>query len=181
MRFPVWVGVALGVAFLFGGFSGCGDHHGSKRRNPAPDPDGREVNNDLASCTAVSLDFYDPNLSLHNASDEDYFCFSIASDSFVTITAEFDHRAGNVDLQLLDGFGFPIEISDTTQNIELITRSLVADTYVVRVYSSTTETNIYSLEITAVATGGPLTPDVAEPNDTQATCTQISSDMVGGS
>ena len=173
MRKPVGHLFVLGAAFLFAVVAGCGSDS-SDDGGGAPinvlNPDAYELNNSPSACSSVPENFLEPDLNLHNQFDEDYFCFSLTNDSFVVITADFVHGNGDIDIQLLDSMTAPIDSSQTQQNVELITQSLLAGQYFVRVYSLQGDTNFYGLEIQAQSAGGPLSPDACEVNDTPGTC-----------
>lgn len=153
--------VVSAIAFSIG----CGGGGSKRGPTPLPPPDTHELNDDLTDCSWVPLDFLDGDLTLHDKFDEDYFCFDLTVDSFVVITAEFTHSQGDIDIQLIDMLGrTPISMSQTQQDIEVISKALVVGQYSVLVYSPTQETNRYGLEIAAQQACGSLMSDSREPN-----------------
>ncbi len=125
--------------------------------NPPPPPpsggDRFEPNDDPASATPLNLPAQQVDLSISSASDEDFFSFTIASDSDVQINGIFAHASGDLNIRLLDSFGTQVATGDSsTDNEELTVFSLAAGDYVVRVFGVGGITNDYTLSITAVPT-----------------------------
>ena len=178
MRSSFRRGAVLATAILFAALTGCGGGGSSGGGGgPAPlDPDIYELNNSSGSCAAISLtpdpggnssSWGAPDLTLHNQFDDDYFCFNLQQDSVLIISEVSSFLGGDVDLQLLDSFGLvPLKTSSTEQDVELITYNAPADSYMVRVFSPSQDTNTYSLDVVAqFASAPPGVPDSLEPND----------------
>lgn len=164
---------AVSVLFLWGCPSGDDDG----RLGPGPCPnaataDAREPNDDRLVCSAVALPHAEIGLTLHDATDEDWFCFDVLQDATLVATATFEHDDGDIDMQFLDATGIPLDLSATDQDVEQITRTVMAGQYLVRLYGPTQETNCYELQIEAQSIG-PLLPDSLEPNDSGALCTPV--------
>ena len=115
---------------------------------PALPPDGREANDDVASCTAITLPFLDPNLNLHSDVDIDYFCLSILLDSQLTITINFSHALGDIDVDLIDFSLMVVASSRTQQSPEIINVGVPPGVYFIRVWSPTMTTTTYGLDVT---------------------------------
>ena len=173
MRRPYQVHfVLLAVATLLAlSPGGCGD---DSRVTLLPPPDPFEPNDTPGSCTLVALDFAAPNLSLHETTDEDYFCFLIATVSTVDVRVEFSHLDGDIDLELLDAAGTLIAESRTQQDVERVSEALSPRQYRARVFSPTGQPNAYAIEIQAQ---GNLLPDPYEPNDDPGNCAPVSLDF----
>ena len=62
--------------------------------------DDYEFNDDQASCEVIALPFAEPNLTIHNPFDEDYFCFDLPRTSRVTVELRFLHVLGDIDVSL---------------------------------------------------------------------------------
>lgn len=179
MRGKAWVFHSLGVALWILALSGCNgstSSHGPGGPTPLA-PDGREMNDTLGGCSAITLDFYDGSLNLHDITDEDFYCFTLNGDSQLDVTVEFVHADGDIDFQLLDGVGLVMDASTTEQDTEATSTLVLAGPYAVRVYSPTPEPNTYALTITATPVG-PLAPDMYEPNEGIPTCAGVNLDFV---
>lgn len=148
MRGTVTIGIALGAALIIAGAPGCNHTGGGSGSGPiGPDP--YEPNDDVPICSPISLDFLAADLTLHDPSDEDLFCFTLADDSWILVTATFVEARGDIDLQVLDAGGFPLIDSLPQQGSEMISEVLYAGDYHLRVFSPTAEVNAYALEILA--------------------------------
>ncbi|MCZ6602748.1 MAG: hypothetical protein O6952_07075 [Planctomycetota bacterium] len=111
-------------------------------------PDGREANDDVANCTPINLPFLDPNLNLHSDVDIDYFCVSILLASQLTITVNFSHALGDIDVDLIDFNLMVVASSQTQQSPEIINVGVPPGVYFIRVWSPTMTTNTYGLDVT---------------------------------
>ncbi len=75
------------------------------------------------------------NLTIDQAFDDDYFAWTAPIDGTVTVNTIFSHSLGDIDLQLLDGDGQVIALSDSVTDNEQVTAVVVeGQTYVIRVY-----------------------------------------------
>ncbi|MCZ6691724.1 MAG: hypothetical protein O7H41_19225 [Planctomycetota bacterium] len=158
---------ALFLVFLWGCPGGSSSRGGGGSSIP---PDIYELNNSAAACSSIFLDptpeatFFEGDLTLHNAFDEDYFCVRLTQDAAITITVSFVHDNGDVDVALLNSLQQEIYASRTQQDYEAVLANVTAGDYFVWIYSPTQETNLYTLDIRAQSAGGPIVPDVFEPD-----------------
>jgi hypothetical protein len=113
-------------------------------------------------------------LTIHNATDEDWFQFQTrgpATDSHY-IEILFSHSVGNLDLQLYDAQGESIRSgTSVTDNERINLQELAAGTYYVEVLGADGAQNTYDLII--VAPSIELEPDRLEPNDTQGAAADL--------
>ncbi|NJN88118.1 MAG: hypothetical protein HC881_19770, partial [Leptolyngbyaceae cyanobacterium SL_7_1] len=123
---------------------------------------------------ALAYPFTLETLSL---TDEDWFQFrTIApgtSDSAVQI--DFLHVNGDIDMQLVDASGRVIAASESANDSERLSLSgLAAGDYYVRIYGFNGASNpSYRLTVTPPLDPASLAPDRFEPNDSQATATDL--------
>ncbi len=127
--------------------------------------------------TAKDLGTLSGTTTLNNlvmADGADYYKFTItsAATSANSISMNFLHSQGDLDLRLYNSTGTLLKRSEGTTNTETISLSgLAAGTYYVHAYGYRAVTNPnYSLTISAP---GALTDDSYENNDTQATATNL--------
>jgi len=108
------------------------------------------------------------------ADGADYYSFTItsAATSAHSITMNFTHSQGDLDLRLLNSSGTILKRSEGVSNTETVSLSgLAAGTYFIQAYGYRAVTNpSYSLTIN---TPGPLADDAYENNDTQATASNL--------
>ena len=99
-----------------------------------------EANNTMSSAydfgTITSSDAADlDNLTIHAAGDDDYYKFAINSAADISVTVNFDHDEGDVDIELLDSAGNWVGSSATTSDEESIEiEGLSSGEYYLRVY-----------------------------------------------
>lgn len=104
-------------------------------------------NDRLEDFTAVELPFSDDDLVICRE-DPDVFGFAASAGEVIEITAVFEHRAGDLDMQLYNSNG-AVAVSDGYRDIELIEYVVPAeDIYLLEVYGATRSVaNDYLLEI----------------------------------
>jgi|GEM_PF-459296 len=140
-----------------------------------------EPNNSIAQATQIQLPFDNSSQSI-TRNDNDYFVFETRR-SDVTILADIERGAGDLDIELYTANGTKLEQSNSTSSQESITQSLEAGRYVVRVFGYSNATGNYRLRIQSNSSNPsanrPTTPETStsmtyEPNDTSRTATQVS-------
>lgn len=114
------------------------------------DPDSCEHNDTLqAACVLGSLPKITlRNLTIHNATDVDYFQITAPETGKLMINAFFANQYGDMDLEVLDGEGNVIAASESTDDKERVIMPVVSqERYYLRVYGVDGATNAYDLEI----------------------------------
>lgn len=115
---------------------------------PVPDPcteGGLEP--DDAAPRSLALDGT-PSAGRVCAGDTDYFTFTLAFATTVTITARFIDANGDLDMRLVDAAGATIDSAASVTDNETIVEALTAGTYGVRIYGWSGATNTYTMEAT---------------------------------
>lgn len=137
---------------------------------PVPDPcDEAGLEPDDAAARPLALDGT-PSAGRVCASDTDYFTFTLAFATTVTITARFIDDDGDLDLRLVDAAGATIDSAASVTDNEVIVEALAAGTYGVRIYGWSGATNTYTMEATLQG----CTPDDAyEDNNSWTRATPI--------
>ena len=141
----------------------------------APDlpPDRYESNDTLATARSLGAagDRLFPDLNIHTANNDDYYRLTTVAAGNLTVSLNFTHAFGDVDMQLLDAAGALLATSSSTGNSESITRAVGAnEVYHVRVFGFAGMTNPdYDMTIN----GPDIAPDRFEPNDGLATATNL--------
>ena len=141
-------------------------------------PDTFEANNSLATAKNLNLtqaftEF--SQLTIHQTTDQDWFSFQLIEEGkaghFVSV--DFEHRNGDIDLQLVNSSGAVLRSSATAQNQERISLAgITPGTYYVRVYGSQNATQPnYKLSMSVPVTT--IEPDRYEANNTLATATNL--------
>jgi hypothetical protein len=119
--------------------------------------DSQEPNDSFGTAKVKTLPFNLSNLTIDQDQEQDYYRFTLAAASKVTIQLAFTHSLGDVDLQLLNSGTVVLQSSTGTTNSETIVRDLAAGTYYVRAYGfSGGSCNRYSISASAVL----LIPDI---------------------
>ena len=111
--------------------------------------DSYESNNSRAAAKKLSTSGTISGLSLHNASDQDYFKINLTGTGTSSnyIKASFTHANGDVDMKLLNSAGTVVKSSRGTTNSENISlNGLAAGTYYLQVYGHNGAMNTYSLQ-----------------------------------
>ena len=117
------------------------------------------------------------NLSISTADDQDWFEFKtkaapVAGD---LVRIDFDHNAGDLDLEVYDASGKLLDRSNGTGDTEQIVLddlSTAGNTYYVRVYGYQGATNPHYMLTIVTPQVTPL-PDNLEPNNSTATATNL--------
>ncbi len=113
------------------------------------------------------------DLSIHAPLNDDYYRIVTAGAGPLNISVFFNHAQGDVDLELLDAGGNVVATSATTNNVEIILRSVAArDVYYLRVFGYSGAINP-NYEMTIAGPGIPA--DRFEQNDTLAAATNFGS------
>lgn len=89
-------------------------------------------NDTMAGATKASSN-YRVNGSISSSKDIDYFKFSVSSSKYVKVELSFKNSAGDLDLYLIDSSGNQVAKSDTTKNVEKISKRISSGTYYVLV------------------------------------------------
>jgi hypothetical protein len=110
------------------------------------------------------------------AADTDFFRFTVASTTTVSISTRFIDADGDLDLRLRDSGGALVTTSGGTSDEELLVRSLTAGTYTVEVFGFLGAVNTYTIAATAAA--GACVDDALEPNDSVGRAPPISGRVV---
>jgi hypothetical protein len=116
-----------------------------------------EVNNTFATATDLGLvgNRVEADLSIHESADEDFYEIAAGGNGNIDITTFFAHAQGDIDMALYDSEENFLDDSTSTDNMEQITvAALAGETFYLKVYGFSGDTNIYDLEI-----NGPLMGD----------------------
>lgn len=136
-----------------------------------PTPDVNEPNDSTVTATRLgSPSGSQSGLSLHAASDVDYFVYTAVGTGIASYELQFNQAAGNLDLQLLNSAGQVLATSNSATNSESIQfQTEAGSTYFLRVFGAANDN--YLIRVT-----GPeaISPDSSEPNDTTASATALS-------
>jgi hypothetical protein len=137
-------------------------------------PDYLEPNDSFAAATELSINqaFTSfSSLSIHQSGNEDWHFFQLVQEGTSShyISIDFEHRNGDVDLQLLDENGTVLRSSTTAQNQERISLAgLGTGTYFIRIFGNANATQPdYRLNLSLPI--GTIYPDEYETNETLAT------------
>jgi hypothetical protein len=141
---------------------------------PSPNlpPDKKELNDTFEKPTPISSSEELPDLSIHNATDLDYFKFTLAEEgstaNFIQITHSTGSGDADLDLLLYNANRTLIAQSSTTDPIERISLAgLAVGTYYAEVLGYKGSIAAYDLqfELPVSASSGEIAPDAFEPND----------------
>ncbi len=137
-----------------------------------------ESNNTRAASTdlgAIAGTRAEANLSIHTASDVDWFKFTTSATGTSSSAAriDFTHAQGDLDFALYNSAGSRIALSDGSGNSETLSLDgLAAGTFYVKVYGYSGAINpTYNLTVTAPA--ALPAGDRFESNNTQSTATDL--------
>jgi hypothetical protein len=124
----------------------------------SPTPDRYEANESFATATDFGLvgEVVEPDLSIHETGDDDYFKITAGKSGNIDIRIFFDHSEGDIDMSLYDGAHNLLDESASVDDMEELSVSAVAgQTFYVAVYGyAGATTTDYDLEI-----NGPLVGD----------------------
>ena len=124
---------------------------------PALNPDRFELNDAATQATDLGLgnNVSQPGLTIHGATDVDYFGFSTRKGGTFQISAKFAQAAGNLDVFVYDLSGRLIGSGTTLSDGDTVKLRLGDNRrYVVRVASPTGATNTYDLTVAKASGGG---------------------------
>lgn len=111
-----------------------------------------EPNDSFGGARVISLPFSSGNLNLDQDLGQDFYRFTLTQTRRVTLTINFTHTLGDIDMDLRNSSNTVLAASTSTTNSEAITRDLTAGTYYVRVYGfGSGSCNRYSLTGTSAA------------------------------
>jgi hypothetical protein len=135
--------------------------------NGTPDPqafsillerDSQEPNDSFAGAINKVLPFNNANLTIDQDLEQDFYRFTLAQDSRVTVQINFTHASGDVDMQLRNSANVVVASSTGVTNSETIVYDATAGTYYLRVYGfGAGSCNRYSIN----ASAAPLVPNIA--------------------
>ena len=124
---------------------------------PGLDPDRFEVNDSVAAATdfGTTNGRSETGLTIHNASDQDYFSFIPRNHGRYQIATQFAHASGNLDLTVYDAAENVIATSTTNTDNEQVSLSLNrSQRYYFRVHSEAGNTNTHDISIAKISGGG---------------------------
>lgn len=110
------------------------------------------------------------------AADTDFFRFTLAATTTVSISTRFIDNNGDLDIRLRDSGGVIVTSSTGTSDEELIVRSLTAGSYTVEVFGFSGAVNTYTIAVTAAA--ATCVDDALEPNDSVGRAPPVSGRVV---
>ncbi|HBN76862.1 MAG TPA: hypothetical protein DD473_13795, partial [Planctomycetaceae bacterium] len=120
----------------------------------SPVPDGRELNNsdetasNLGTISSVNLG----GMTLHTSTDVDWFRFSVATYSEVTVSTTFSHAEGDIDLFVYDrNLGIRALSASSTDNEQAVFILDGNEDAYVLIAGNGAVSNLYSLSVEAVA------------------------------
>ena len=116
-----------------------------------------EVNNAFATATDLGLvgNRVETGLSIHESDDDDFYKIMAGDNGDIEISTFFAHAQGDIDMAVYDSAQNFVEDSTSVDNMEQITvAALAGETFYLKVYGFSGDTNIYDLEI-----NGPLMGD----------------------
>ncbi|HAZ12401.1 MAG: hypothetical protein A2X86_15805 [Bdellovibrionales bacterium GWA2_49_15] len=106
-----------------------------------------EPNNSTSTAAKISLPFTGEGLSIATNADKDWYKFSVALKSVVSVKLQMAKALGDIDIQLYSSGGTLLYKSDSAKQTETITATLNAGVYYLKVYGYQGATNDYSLNI----------------------------------
>ena len=119
---------------------------------PVYPPDRYEENDTFDTAATITLPFDQSNLTIDYSGDADYYRFSLATISDLTVTITFTNSQGDLNLALYDSAQTQLSSSTGTSNQEqIIVRGLRPGSYFIKVYGYYGAINRYRLVATAGA------------------------------
>ncbi|MFO0806899.1 MAG: pre-peptidase C-terminal domain-containing protein [Gemmataceae bacterium] len=158
------------------GFNGATNSYSMTFNGPAaPSGDSFESNNTVATASnlgSLSAVSNYSNLSIHNASDVDFYRFTTANAGAANVSINFTHSVGDLDMVVYGSDGTTIVgSSGGTTNTESVNfTSAAGGTYYVKVYGYSSATGAYTMRISPPT--GPA-PDALEANNSAAAATDL--------
>ena len=132
-----------------------------------PSLDAFEPNDSFATAVGLdgSTDSLLQNLSIHAAGNDDYFSVTPENAGLLTFGIDFDHAAGDLDIELLDAAQNRLALSETVTNAEQVTIDAIAgETYVLRVYGYNDAVSA-DYDLTLDVPEADVVPPVSDPPD----------------
>src|SRR5262245_13971464 len=128
-----------------------------------------------ASILAPPEDHLYENLSIHESGNNDYFRITASATGKLTVSIDFQHPAGDLDLMLYNANQTKLKESRTTKNRESVTVDAKAgDIFFIRVLGYKNDTNPnYSMFVDQPEPDDADSGDVFEDNDTFATAAHL--------
>lgn len=126
-----------------------------------------EPNDSFGGARTISLPFSSSGLNLDQDFEQDFYRFTLTQNRRVTLTTNFTHTLGDVDMDLRNNSNTVLASSTSTGNSETITHDLTPGTYYVRVYGfGGGSCNRYSLTGTSTALSPTITVSVPNGGET---------------
>ena len=128
-----------------------------------------------ASILAPPEDHLYENLSIHESKNNDYFRITASATGKLTVSIDFQHPAGDLDLVLYNSAQTKVGESRTSKNRESVTVDAKAgDIFFIRVLGYKNDTNPnYSMFVDQPEPDDADSGDVFEDNDTFATAAHL--------
>ncbi len=137
-----------------------------------PDRDRFEENNSIETATPLGSEPVVTlrDLTLHDEFDEDFFRLTAHDTGKLIVNVLFGHDDGNIDVEILAADGSrvsPADAGNSDDDNEMIVIPAVSQQdYFVRIFSPTSETNEYTLELENFAVPVPSRIDLDPEDDT---------------
>jgi hypothetical protein len=110
-----------------------------------PTGGGGDNNDSPGSATALSPGTVSGSIS--SSTDVDYYRFTLSSSQSVTLELRFSHSAGDLDMSLTDASGASLGLAQSSSDNEVLTPTLGAGTYTLKVYGYSGAQGTYQLEL----------------------------------
>ncbi|MAE67009.1 MAG: hypothetical protein CMJ18_22340, partial [Phycisphaeraceae bacterium] len=139
---------------------------------PATNLDRFEHNNQVEEATNLGVigSRVEDGLSIHDATDEDFFEVTAQAAGTLTIGIDFIHALGDLDMEVFDATRATIGSSaSTTDNESVVVPVATGDHYYVRVFSTAGAVNDYDLNVV----GSAPAPDRFEANNDFTSATDL--------
>ena len=116
--------------------------------------DVNEPNDSFATATAISSPSSQSSLTIHNASDDDFFSINATAGTTYWVNISFTHSQGDLDMDLYDSSQSQVDWSAGTGNSESVTYTPTTNqTLYAQVYGWAGATNTYSVTFGGLSTG----------------------------
>lgn len=144
---------------------------------PAPSPDGCEINDSLGTATQLPVGGSMTSLSIHSATDQDYFRISLRGEGTASafVGIDFAHAHGDLNMDLLNASGRLVREGRSLTDGERISLDLLpAGEYYAHVYGVGGAVNGYSLSWNADVPAPPRTSEFSLGDGTTACIVGVS-------
>jgi len=125
---------------------------------PPPPPssgDVNEPNDSFATATPISSPSSQSSLTIHNASDDDFFSISAVAGTTYWVNISFTHSQGDLDMDFYDSSQSQVDWSAGTGNSESVTYTPSTNqTLYAQVFGWGSATNTYSVTFGGLSSGG---------------------------